>query len=472
MKRRIYSYRDEQFILEPIYESVVRVTYMEQTGYVGLNRDWEADRPYTWINWEGDIDEDGISASFSYTYPVPELALEDLCRVLLREQRKQDSQRINPEERKEAGRQVFREFLEELPEAPVETETSGFLKGQEPESAAAALPEDGGSLRLLKERSQRMKERAEALLAPQTDTGQGEEPVRLIWGNHDPETNMFAKAELVNLLVSGNGEARTEARRRLNISEEDELLPFLKGCLTYHWDEIRTAAARALTHLGDDTVLFHFVDALEDREFSVRYEAERAILAFEDSRPIVQHIQSYMRNRGERAQPIRIASIEALEELGDERAVPFLIGAIYDQDRNVRTEAADSLGRLGSERAVPILLWALKRDESPRVVHAAGSALGRIGGDLSFEPLIEMMGYLDAGSYIAVVRALGEIGDRRAIAYIVEMLPDQPPGAMRASGRALKALDDGVLGAEFLSDLESADGYEKEVCRSGPGPAG
>ena len=110
MKRRLYSYRDEEFILEPLYESVVRVTYREQTGYVGLNRDWEADRPYTWINWEGDIDEGGISASISFSYPVPELALEALCRALLREQRKQDSQRINPEERKKAGRQIFRNF--------------------------------------------------------------------------------------------------------------------------------------------------------------------------------------------------------------------------------------------------------------------------------------------------------------------------------------------------------------------------
>ena len=151
MKKRAYIYRDEEFILEPLSESVVRVTYQGQLGYVGLNRDWEADRPYTWINWEGDIHEDGISAGFSYTYPIPELALEDLCGLLLREQRKQDSQRINPEERKKAVRQVFREFLEELPEAPVEAESPGLPEGQETESGAVP-PEDGrtDSLRAVK----------------------------------------------------------------------------------------------------------------------------------------------------------------------------------------------------------------------------------------------------------------------------------------------------------------------------------
>ena len=285
--------------------------------------------------------------------------------------------------------------------------------------------------------------------------------MRLRWGNSDPGSYMFAKTELVNLLVSEDVDAQTEARHRLGITEEDELLPFLTDCLTHHDDELRSAAGRALAHLGDDTVLFHFVAALDDPDFRVRAKAKRAILAFEDSRPLVRHIQSYLRQGIGRGQPVRIASIEALKELGDERAAPFLIGALYDPDRNVRAAAAESLGSFAGERVVRALLWALERDESPRVVRAAGRALGRIGGDLTFEALTEMMGYLDAESYIAAVRALGEIGDRRAIPHIVEMLPDQPYGAMRASGRTLKALDGGNLGAESLSDLESADDYQK-----------
>ena len=50
----------------------------------------------------------------------------------------------------------------------IEAETPGFPEGQEPEPAEAALPEDGrtNSLRQLKERSQRRKECAEALLGP------------------------------------------------------------------------------------------------------------------------------------------------------------------------------------------------------------------------------------------------------------------------------------------------------------------
>ena len=450
MKKRIYIYRDVEFILEPLSESVVRVNYQDQKGYVGLKRDWEADRPYTWINWEGDINDEGISAGFSYSYPIPELALEDLCSLLLREQRKQDAQRINPEERKKAARHVFREFLEEMPEAPVDAASPDLPESQESASVPAALPEDGrsDSLSQLKERSkemaarsQRLRERAEAL--------------------NDPGTNMFEKARALKEMASGDVESRKSQMRRLNISEE-ELLPFLTECLTHHYDDIRTAAARVLTHLGDDTVLFHFVDALEDRDFHVRYDANRAILVFEDSRPLVRHIQSYIRESGEDRRSARIDSIEALEELGDERAVPFLIGALYDPERNVRTAAAAALGTLGSERAVPTLLDLLERDWSRRVVFAAGRALGRIGGDRSFEGLTERLSYLEPEAWMSAAAALGEIGDERAIAHIVETLPDKPYGAMREAARALEQLDDGDLVTELLSDLESAEGRKRE----------
>ena len=162
MKKRLYTYKDMEVTLDPVSESAVRVTYRERTGYIGLKRDWEADRPYTWISWEGDIHEDGIAAAFSYTYPVLELALEDLCSRLVREQRKQDSQRVNPEERKKAARKMVREFLEELPDAPVEAETPGFPKGRETESGAVSHPGNGrsDSLRQLIERTRQMAARA------------------------------------------------------------------------------------------------------------------------------------------------------------------------------------------------------------------------------------------------------------------------------------------------------------------------
>ena len=116
MKKRHYNNGDAEFILELLSDSVVRVTHRDLTGYFGIKKDWEAARLYTWINWESGAHDDGTSASSSHSYPTPEAALYDLCRLLLRQQGKDDSKRIYPEQRKKAVRHVLREFLEELPD--------------------------------------------------------------------------------------------------------------------------------------------------------------------------------------------------------------------------------------------------------------------------------------------------------------------------------------------------------------------
>ena len=204
------------------------------------------------------------------------------------------------------------------------------------------------------------------------------------------------------------------------------------------------------------------MEALEDPDFHVRYEAERAILAFDDTRPLIRHIQRYIRKRGEDGQSERIASIEGLEALGDERAVPFLISALYDGERNVRTAAADALGRFESERAGPKLINLLESDWSARVVFAAGRALGKIGGDRSVKGLTEKLEYLDPTAWMSAVMALGEIGDRRTVPYIIRTLPDKPYGAMLGATLALNNLDDGDLVTGLIADLESSDNEDGE----------
>ena len=123
--------------------------------------------------------------------------------------------------------------------------------------------------------------------------------MKLLWENFDPETNMFAKTELVELLVSGDPEIRADVMGRLSIAGEAELLSFLSDCLADSYGKLRSAAARVLTDVGDDSVLFKFIDDFSSSDSSVRFDAEWAILAFDDPGPLVRHMQHYMRNQGE-----------------------------------------------------------------------------------------------------------------------------------------------------------------------------
>ena len=115
MDRRHYTFRGADFLLESISKCVVRVTHVDQVGYVGMSVDWNPERPYVWATGESQVKAEGITTGGVLEYRTVEEALEPLCGLMLSAQRKRDAQRINPEERKAAGRRVMREFLSELP---------------------------------------------------------------------------------------------------------------------------------------------------------------------------------------------------------------------------------------------------------------------------------------------------------------------------------------------------------------------
>lgn len=115
MRRRHYNHLDAEFILEPLSPSVVKVMHRGQVGYFGINRDWNVATPYAWTTLESSVHDDGVE-NIAYFGTTPDETLRRLAGVMLSNQTKEDSQRINPEERKEAARRVLQDFLEELPD--------------------------------------------------------------------------------------------------------------------------------------------------------------------------------------------------------------------------------------------------------------------------------------------------------------------------------------------------------------------
>lgn len=125
---KVWSHNNGQaeFILQPMSDSLVRVTHRDQVGYIGISQNWDVAAPYSWTFRDrtarpGDVDmesfakPDGIHRN-PFGEPTPEAALKVLCNILLDMQRKEDSKRVNPEERKQSARKVLREFLDELPD--------------------------------------------------------------------------------------------------------------------------------------------------------------------------------------------------------------------------------------------------------------------------------------------------------------------------------------------------------------------
>ena len=122
-EKRLYTHEGKECILEPVSDSVVRVTYREQTGFFGLRGDWEPNEPYTWARYGGMVRGNyidpshglGIEIHSLFTYSSSDGALKALCESMLDDQRSADARRISPEERKAAARRVMGEMLEGVP---------------------------------------------------------------------------------------------------------------------------------------------------------------------------------------------------------------------------------------------------------------------------------------------------------------------------------------------------------------------
>jgi len=145
---------------------------------------------------------------------------------------------------------------------------------------------------------------------------------------------------------------------------------------------------------------------------------------------------------------VRRYAAEALGEIGDGEAVEPLIKALGDEDVYVRQSASTALGKIGDERAVEPLIKALG-DEDGYVREYAAGALDKLGwvpetdgqraaylisknwkslvewGEPAVEPLIKALG--DGGAYVreTAVKALGEIGDERAVEPLIGILLDE-----------------------------------------------
>ena len=111
---RIFRFTEKDFILEPVNDSGTKVTHRDRVGWRGINTNWDAQRPYTWTTSPNQVGSTGITNPV-FTADTPDSALRYLCQILLREQGKEDSRNINPQERQAAARKVLEEFLLDIP---------------------------------------------------------------------------------------------------------------------------------------------------------------------------------------------------------------------------------------------------------------------------------------------------------------------------------------------------------------------
>ena len=196
---------------------------------------------------------------------------------------------------------------------------------------------------------------------------------------------------------------------------------------------------------------------------------------------------------------VRWRAAEALGEIGDARAVePLIAVSLQDENAGVRWGAAEALGKIGDARAIKSLMGALKDKD---VREEAIRALRRIGDVRAVKPLLnetEWIYYLIATEKwdevvkigkpavellidalkdrywnvrVCAVKALGDIGDARAVEPLIVILKrkyedrDVREEAIRALGRIgdLRAVKPLLNETEWMSYLITIEKWDELV---------
>jgi len=283
--------------------------------------------------------------------------------------------------------------------------------------------------------------------------------------------NMDTKIDYINIMG--------EIGDKNSVEHLIHILKDIKKCDRYD-REILTSTIKALGKIGDETAtdIIHdlyfkfchnqtdkylielFIDVIVnvDRNSSdflvqelksnnchIREKVADVLIKMEYQMAVDPLIQALTDKNGD---IFRKRAAELLCMIGEPAVIP-LIHALKDEDRYLRYGAADSLGKIGDERAIKPLITALKDKDSYIRLEAAG-ALDKIGwkfkggqdnayyliaktkwikvskmGKFAVVPLIQTLKYGELDLRLRAAKALGEIGDERALEPLKQSLNDE-----------------------------------------------
>jgi HEAT repeat protein len=235
--------------------------------------------------------------------------------------------------------------------------------------------------------------------------------------------------------------SKLEDAMRLLEGAEPEQLAELTATLRKQFDAV--TLERAINKLlADDSkrtlgaMLFReadLVDRVSTRLRAARGWAERTsaaqMLGRAGCEEAIPALVAVLRDPYEDA-AVKTAASEALANLKDPRAVPFLVHELHEVDESARP-VAEALVSFG-EVAVPELL-ALLADENQASARVwAARILGHTKSPTAVEPLMATLHARNDLLRIAAVAALGEIQDRRALQMLVQSTLRDPAPQVRA----------------------------------------
>ncbi|MFO0681228.1 MAG: HEAT repeat domain-containing protein [Sandaracinus sp.] len=294
---------------------------------------------------------------------------------------------------------------------------------------------EGGSLAQRRAAAERLRER---VLSGSLEPEELERVEAVLAASRDPDVAW----EVVRARAALPGAAGRDAREEHDALEA--LSARLEGEVHTFWEEDR--AEEPLARLGAEELA---VLALHARELP-------------DA--LASHVAAVLEGIGVAAPAeMRARLIATFRSAADPRLVPSLVTLASDRSPEVAREAVRALGRIDDPRVVPALARVLDRSPDPAARALAAGALGAAGdarglpllrrmidtGDRpaqraavegilelatmdDVDRLVPLLSRGDTGLALHVVRALGRIGDGRAVAPLRARATEAPPPPLAA----------------------------------------
>lgn len=242
---------------------------------------------------------------------------------------------------------------------------------------------------------------------------------------------------LIEQCRSGDDDARRSAIFALRDAEAGRAAPVIVPLLSSEDVGVRSAAAHALGYLGDDyldVVGPALVAALDDPDEGVRNDATEALGALEytPARPALERVLLH-----DDYWVARASAAEALEYVGDARALDALEAAIDDDAESVRSYVVTAIERLGGASSLPAIQRRLAIETHPQPRSDLIAAALRFGDESAFDHLLSLSAEVDCEEFVYhVLRVVAELLDGPTPDVVLRRAAELEPHLMDLPRRA------------------------------------
>ncbi len=180
---------------------------------------------------------------------------------------------------------------------------------------------------------------------------------------------------------------------------------------------------------------------LRDEDWWVRERVADALVEMAGQN-LTKHVVEYLQDDSD---VVRRYAVGFLKRLKDPRALGALVRtAQTDTDWWVREWAIEAMGELGDARAVPYIAEIMQRDDQMRLPCLIALGVLRAHGQVGH--MVAFLSHADPETRLEAIRAISSVGDASIVPYLEPLVNDPDHRVTVAAVSALKALNEVRIG--------------------------